>query len=271
MRNGLMILVVAVLLVAACGSDDGDEVELGSTGGDVEETSSDDTGGDAAGGDGTGEDGTGGDEPDEAMTGDSGSDWCEAVRSAAAEEDSPLDFDLLGLTPEELEARFTENVAVLEEWEAQAPPEIESQVTTMVDAFRTVVSLAEEAEWDLMTLGTDPAFIEAFDSAELEAAADDIDRYSRDVCGVDLAGAGAGAGAAGGTDPSVPSAGGDAASDFLETFGLPPNFLTEDQLACVTAELEAAFPQGIPEDLVLDAQTVELFNTVGAACGIGTP
>jgi hypothetical protein len=246
-------VMAVVLLASACGGDD--EAELGSVG-NGETTTTDQ---DQAAGDGD----------DEPVTGDAGSDWCDAIRDAADDEASPIDFDLLGLTPQEMEARLTENVAVLEDWEAKAPPEIDEQVNTMVDAFRTVVSRADEAEWDLATLATDPAFLGAFDAPELESAADDIDAYSRDVCGVDLGVAAVGTG--GVTTPSVPATEGGAATEFLETFGLPPNFLDDEQLACVTAELEATFPGGIPSELTLNAETIELFDTVGSACGIGTP
>lgn len=74
------------------------------------------------------------------------------------------------------------------------------------------------------------------------------------------------------TTASGPVGGGDeAVTEFLGAFGLPPNFLNDEQLACVTEQLEEAFPEGIPEDLTLNTETIELFDEVGAACGIGNP
>lgn len=262
MHRVLMTIVVLALAAAACGGDD--DGEIASTVDDAvaaEETTADDE----SAGDGSTDDGQG--DAAEPATGDPGSDWCDAVRSAEQGEASPLDFDILGLSPEELEARFTDNIAVLEEWEAKAPPEISDQVTTLVDAFRTVVSLAEDAEWDLLALGTDPAFLAAFDTAELEAAADDIDRYSADVCGVDLGVAATGATES--TMPTIPEpADGDAVAQFLAAFGLPPSFLTDEQTACLNRELEGAFPGGVPDEITISNETIELFDRLGATCGI---
>ena len=268
MRRLASVAVAMGLVLAACGSDDEGQLASTTDGGD-DAAAATDAGDSGDDGESAADDsGDGGD----AMTGDSGSDWCDAARAAAEGEDSGIEFNLLGLTPEELEARFDQNVAVVERWESTAPPEIASDVTTMADAFRTLVTLAEDAEWDLLALGTDPAFVEAFDDEELGAAADNIDAYSRDVCGVDLAMAGADSlGGASGV-PTIPDpVDGDIAAEFLQAFGLPPNFLDDDQLACVTAELEAEFPDGIPADLTLGPETIALFDEVGSACDIGTP
>ncbi len=258
MRRRLVAAAMALTLVAgACGSDD--EGELGSAGTDATDdaqTSTDD----ASDGDG--------DDDGEAMTGDSGSDWCDAVRSAADGDASPLDFDVFTLTPDEIVARFNENMAELERWQDQAPPEIETQVGTLVGAFQTLNDKVNEAGGDLLSLGSDPEFLATFDAPELTAAADDIDAYSRDVCGVDL-GVDLG-GDAGAPDVSVPPAGGgeDAATQLLEQFGLPLGFLDDDQIACINDELATAFPDGLPDDLLQSEDAFAVFDQVDAACGI---
>jgi hypothetical protein len=155
----------------------------------------------------------------------------------------------------------------MERWEDMAPPEISSQVTTVADAFRTLVGRAEEANWDLAVLANDPDFFAAFDSPELGAAADDIDAYASDVCGVDLeAPVSDGASA---PDASGSPAGDDLASQFLAEFGLPSGFLTPDQLECVNAELEVAFPDGMPADFTLNEEAMTVFSDIGDACTLG--
>ncbi|MEM9562972.1 MAG: hypothetical protein AAGA93_10160 [Actinomycetota bacterium] len=260
MRRRLVAVAMALTLVAgACGSDD--EGELGSAGAEVAtdgQTAADDSTDDAASSDGD----------DQAITGDSGSSWCDAVRSAAEDDTNPLDFDLFTLSPDEIVARFQENVAELERWQDQAPPEIDSQVGTLVDAFRTLSDKVDEADGDLLSLGNDPEFLATFDAPELEAAANDIDAYSRDVCGVDL-GADLG-GDAGAPDVSVPPVGGgeDAATQLFEQFGLPLNFLTEDQLACVNAEIAAVFPDGLPADLLQNEEAFAVLDAINTTCDI---
>lgn len=62
-----------------------------------------------------------------------------------------------------------------------------------------------------------------------------------------------------------------ALDEYLEAFGLPPNFLTDDQLDCLTGELDKAYPDGIPADLTITPETVEIFDQAGSACGVGNP
>ncbi len=241
--------------MAACGEGESQET-VGDTGGDSTEAAVEDTGNDEGGSDDTA-----------AISGDSNSDWCEAVRAAADETDSPLDFDLIGLSPEEVEARLKGNLDELERWEATAPPDIETQVGTLVNGFRTFVSLGDEAGWDLFALASDPDFETAVDSDELSRAADDVEAYNREVCGVDSDLDLTDGGTPGEIDPGDAD---DMATIFLEQFGLPANFLTDEQLACMNEELAAAFADGMPEDLTLTPDNIEIFDTVGAACGIGS-
>ncbi len=263
MNSKLWIVVVALVLVgAACGGDDTATDASDDTGSDDEAATPADDGADDGDADSSGA----------PVDGDADSDWCQAVRSAADGEDGGIDVNLLGLTAEELEAQFTENVAIVERWESTAPPEIQSDVTTMADAFRTLVSLAEAAEWDLMVMGTDPAFIEAFETDELGAAADRIDAYSRDVCGVDLGVAAVDSLAGDGQTPSVPSGSsaddGDLVARFLEPFGLPPSFLSDDEQACVNEQLRQEFPDGMPDNLTITAEMGEMFERVASACDL---
>ena len=256
-----IVFVALALVAAACG---GDENEADAqAGGDQLASTDADTGGAGQTDDGAAS--------GSSASGDPDSEWCRAVRSAADGEASPLDLDLLGLTPEELEARFTENVALIEEWEATAPPEIEADVTAMADAFRTLVSLADAAEWDLLVMGTDPAFLEAFDVGELGPAADRIDAYSRDVCGVDL-GVSDVDGLGGGTSstPSVPAVGadGDLADQVMGLFGLSADVLAPDQVDCLNEQLGQQYPDGIPADAVSNEAFFAAIDQISVTCDL---
>jgi hypothetical protein len=257
MAYSMRVLVAAValaLLAAACGS--GDEAEVGSA-----PVTSDDEGADGS------TETT--DDAGAAMTGDANSDWCQAMREVQESGDAnPMDFGFTGLDPASMEAYFTGNLAMMDDWRNAAPPEIDQQVETMYGLYSSFVDLAEAAEWNVAVMGSDPEFMELVSDPAVEQAANDIDAYSRDVCGVDLITIetpGASVPAAGGGDAS------GLAQEFLGQFGLPPNFLTDQQLECLNGELAEAFPDGLPEDLALTAETVEVFDTAGAACGIGTP
>lgn len=254
MRHLIVSIAAVALIAAACGSDGEDALE--SADGSASETSEET------------EDGATTD-ADDPVSGDTDSDWCVAARSAAESGESPLDLSLVDVDPAAIETRFTESLAVIEEWEDRAPPEIDGQVTTVAESFRALVAMADAADWDLMAIGTDPTFLATFDAPDLEAAANDIDRYTTDVCGIDL-GVGLDAGPV--ADPSVPGPGdGDLATEFLGKFGLPADFLTDEQLVCVTGELERAYPDGIPGELIIDEETGALFTTAAETCGFAAP
>lgn len=268
MTTKIAALLLAIgLVAAACGGDDEPELASADTS-DTDASAADDAGDgspDDGAADETAAEATDDNDDEPAMSGDSGSAWCDAIRS---EPDSGPDFNLLGLSPDQIEVTFTSNVAAIERWEDMAPPEISNQVTTLADAFRSLVGQAEEANWDLAVLANDPDFFATFDAPEIGAAADDIDAYARDVCGVDLEAAiddGASA-----PDASTAPAGDDLASQFLAEFGLPPGFLTPDQLECVNAELEVAFPDGVPADFTINnEEALTTFSDIGDACTLG--
>ena len=257
MRVPIRILVVALatLLAVACGGDDDGDV-LASSDASTDAESAPAT-----------EDTTGDD--NEAMTGDGDSEWCERIREVQdSDEPSPLNFSFTGLDPATLETQFTDNLEVVEEWADTAPPEIDDQVATMLETYTSFVELASDAEWNLIALGSDPEFLAIAEDPAIQQAANDIDAYSRDVCGIDF-------GVPAQTVPApAPGTDDDAAGmvdEFLSQFGLPAGFLNDEQLACMEGELSKAFPDGLPEDLTLTADNLELFDTAGSACGIGTP
>lgn len=192
----------------------------------------------------------------EPVSGDSGSEWCDGIRSG---EDSGIGVDLFGATPEEIEAQFRQNVEAVERWESVAPPEIEDDVNLFADAFRTFVRLGEEADWDILAMAENPEFETAFDDPALDAASDRIDAYSRDVCGVDL-GLGFDDGGAGDAPPPPSGPPADQAEALLGLFGLPADFLTEETRACLNEGIAEAFPDGVPE--VIDAESAAAFDAL---------
>jgi hypothetical protein len=261
--------VLAVLAVGCGGDDEGEVTSAAVTDDESAETTSDATTGDDSAGDATtgdadddGTDDAGGD--DQAMTGDGGSEWCQRIREAQESgEDNPLDLGLTNLDPASVEEFFTENLALMDEWRDAAPPEIDDQVETMYGAYQTFVERAEEAEWNLLVLGADPELLEIIEDPAIEQAADDIDAYSRDVCGVDFA-----AGAA--ATPTAPT-GGDVdatlAAGVLEALGLPTDGLSADQAVCMSDELAAAFPDGPPSGPGFSTDQSAALGVAMAVCG----
>lgn len=268
MRASIRLLVAALALsvaAVACGDDDGGDVlasSQASTDGDTA-TSDAAAADDAVADDSMADDST---ESSVAMSGDSDSEWCRRIREIRdSDEPSPLDLSFTGFDPATLEAQFTTNLGVMQEWADGAPPEIDDQVDTMLQAYTTFVDLASEAEWNMVALGTDPEFIETFDDPAIEQAANDIDAYSRDVCGVDFAEI---------QDVPSTSTGGGEADDLvtavLDAMDLPTEMLTTEQAACMSEQLTPAFSDGVPSGP--DGLSTDQSAAIGVAmavCGFG--
>lgn len=120
------------------------------------------------------------------FTGDPDSPWCSEMRIAGAES-NPLSMDIFGLTPAEMEAQFRETATVFAQMEALAPDDIRQDVDEAADVFETFVLLGAEAGWDLDAMLADPGFMAAFDLLGLESAVSQIERYTLEVCGIELA------------------------------------------------------------------------------------
>jgi len=197
------------------------------------------------------------------VSGDSDSSYCDRIRETTEGDQTGLDFNPLGKTPQEIQALFERNLEVFEDWEDQAPDEIKDDASVLVEAFRTIVERGNELEWNLQALVDDPVF-NAFDTAEVTAAADNLDAYTRDVCGVDFSTLG---------DPgSSPGPGSDepqdAVSILLGTFGIPAGFFSEDDIECLREGLGSEFEAKITPDYVLTPQDAELLAAAIEACDI---
>jgi hypothetical protein len=195
----------------------------------------------------------------EPVSGDSDSEYCERVRS---EEDSPLDISFFGLTPEELQVQFERNLEIFAEWPAIAPEEIKDDAEVVFDFYEQFVERGNEMGWSLEAMADDEAFNALFDSPELDAATTNLDNYTRDVCGVDFTE----------QSPTPPTAGSDdPLGELLLELGIPipTSLLSEENLGCLTTELQPLLEAGIDEGYVPTAEDLELLSDAIDTCGIG--
>lgn len=263
----LVLMLLLALVAAACGSDDSDSDDAGA---DV--STDDGSDGDGAGdadqadvqSDGGDSDDGGSDEP---MSGDGGSDWCTSVRNAAENpDDSPLSFDFMGLSADQLEDQFKQNLNVLEQWASRAPSEIDGDVDTIVGAYRTFIDLGDAADWDFMSMANDPAFEEAFDDDALDTASTRVDQYTRDVCGVDLGVVGAAADTP--TAPEIP-ADADLVTQIFGIMGIPAGMIPDDIASCMNDSLEASgvFEDGFTTADLANEEVLDAIDDAADACG----
>lgn len=200
----------------------------------------------------------------ESVSGDSGSTYCERVREAEASNETPLDFSFFGRSAEELEAQFSANLAVFEQWRDIAPSEIKDDANLVFDFYRTFVDRGNELNWDLEAMADDEVFNAGFDDAALDAAAVNIENYTRDVCGVDFNST---------SDPGLglPPGGGDDDDPItaaLNAFQLPADLFSAEDIQCLRDELGAEFEAKIDADWVPSTDDIALILAAVDACGI---
>ena len=198
------------------------------------------------------------------VSGDSDSTYCRRVREADESDESPLDFDFFGKTPEELEAQFAANLEVFADWVSIAPGEIEDSAQIVYDAYETFVDRGNELNWDLEAMADDEVFNTGFDSPELDAATAVLDAYSRDVCGVDFT---TSADPGGPATPPTSDDETDAVTILLGQFGLPAEFLPVEVIECMREELGPEFEAKITPDYILTSEDAALLTEVVSTCG----
>ncbi len=231
-RFRLIAVVLGLVLVAsACGGGDSSS--------DTSTTATPTT---AGGGGGDAADTTTTTEA-EPVAGDSGSTYCDLIRALEDEDaESPISFNFLGMTPEQLEAQFETIIAVYEEWADIAPTEIEEDVNILFSAFRALFERAKALNWNLLALADDPEFIGTFEDPAFETAANNIDAYTRDVCGVEFTTT-ADPGSAG--PPATTDPGDDPIAIALNAFQLPAGLFSEDDIECLREEVGPEFEASI--------------------------
>lgn len=179
MRRWAAAAVVATLVVATgCGGGDSD--------GSADTAASATSGTDAGNSSDTSEGGTG----DGGTGSGTGGSYCDTVSrtmgdfTAVESADQESMFD-----PSSFEAMFGGVLEALDAMEAVAPDEIADDFAVLSTNYRSVIEVFEAADWDIMSLMSDPeanAALEVLDSAEVTAAADNIEAYTLEACGIDL-------------------------------------------------------------------------------------
>ena len=257
----VLALVLALALVAtACG------------GGDSEDTTTTTAAPSGAGGDGGDDTTTTTAAPtttttEVSVSGDSDSEWCRELRRVSEETGGPGDIDFLTATPEELGRAFETVLDAFSEAADSAPPEIADDVDIMVDAYAAFVEKGQQADWNLLTLANDPEFAATFDDPAIEMAADRMDAYGREVCGVDfstLADTGAAPPGPGGGDAGTD----DPVSIVLGTIGIPRALFTDEQIECVTDALGEEFVASVTPDWVPTPEAIQALLAAVDACEI---
>jgi hypothetical protein len=256
----LTLVVVLALVAAACGGDDGGSDDATTTtassaGSDGEENATTTTAAPAT------------TTTEAVVSGDSDSAWCRGLREASEETAGPGALDIMTATPEELGQAFEAVRDTFAEAADSAPPEIAGDVDVLLAFFETFVDKGNAAEWNLLALASDPEFAATFEDPSFEQAANRVDAYSREVCGVDFS-----TFADAGTAPPAPG-GGDADEDdpvsiVLGTLGIPRALFTDEQIECVTEELGEEFVASVTPDWVPTPEAVEALAAAVDACDL---
>lgn len=262
--NSVLALVVALVLVAAaCGGDDGGSDDTTTT-----TTAAAASGGGSDGGDDTTTTTVAAatTTTEVSVSGDSDSTWCRGLRQASEETAGPGAIDFLTATPEELGEAFEAVRNAFAEAADSAPSEIADDVDVLLTFFELFVEKGNAADWNFLALANDPDFASTFEDPTFAQAAERVDAYSRDVCGVDFS-----TFADAGSAPAPPGGGTDAddpVSIVLGTIGIPRALFTDEQIACVTEELGEEFVASVTPDWVATAEALEALIVAVEACEI---
>lgn len=170
----LAIVAALVTIAASCDEEAAEETsaEVSAETGDGEASESVDAGGDDAG------------TEEQAAAG--GEEFC----AAAAEVDSALDsFDLVSLTPEDLESTMTDTLTKMQNAAELAPDDIRPAIETSEEGFSLMNTALAEANYNLLDF--DLAVLDQLDAdPKYNDAADELSVYLFEQCGL-------------GTDPAL--------------------------------------------------------------------
>ena len=134
----------------------------------------------------------------------------------------------------------------------------------MFNFYRTFVERGNELMWDLQAMADDEVFNAGVDDPALDAATVNLDNHSRDVCGVDLNST---------SDPG-PGTGNEndgTLASLLTTLGIPIplDFLSEDDLECITTALEPLLTADIGPGYVPTDADLQVLADALEDCEIG--
>jgi hypothetical protein len=107
-----------------------------------------------------------------------GEGWCELARTIDDASDE-LNF---ASGPDEIEESLTGLLELLDQARSRAPGEIRDSVTITADAFGELAGALDDVTYDFSNL--DVQTLTLFDSPELSAADDVIEKYNADQCGI---------------------------------------------------------------------------------------
>ncbi|MEM7275999.1 MAG: hypothetical protein AAF547_23190 [Actinomycetota bacterium] len=187
--------------------------------------------------------------------------WCAGAAALAASESNPLTMDVFGMSPADMEAQFTGNLAAIEALTGASPAEIADDAAYIDQVFTNFVRFGEDAGWDLTLLLSDPAFLGAFDLRRLESAINELDRFTSSTCGVDLNLVQA-------DEVLADQSDGPMAEAAVRLLQLPADLITAEQLDCLDTELGALLPGVSPEELALDAASATAIEEAFRRCGV---
>lgn len=149
-RFALLIAVLAIGLMVACG---GDNESNGVNGSDDSEANETTTGGSAS---------------------EAGGDFCDGGSSAEVFE--KLDFDS-SLNPSDLATQLSGADGLLNAWIETAPPEIRDDVAIMAEGFRTMIEVIEEYDYDIAASEDDPRVDAITEDERFPAARDRVSEF----------------------------------------------------------------------------------------------
>lgn len=159
--RAVAVVAGATVLLAACGSDDGDDAAMLEDAAVAEDVPLD-----------TGE--------PPVFDGDPHSEFCQRSRESA--ERPVLDPFAPGLEPREVELRFRALAQRFGEFADVAPEPLADDLTLLDERFGELSEMLEGAGYDFGRLAEEGADISAFDDPEFAAVAERLAAYQEQVC-----------------------------------------------------------------------------------------
>ena len=150
---------LGLLLLAACGGDEGSEDGVPTEAATSEVTAST--------------------EPPE-FDGDPDSEFCRRSRQAA--EEPVLDPFEAGLAPRDVELRFRALAQRFEGFAEIAPAALTDDLTLLDETFQDLAVVLEDADYDFARVAEDGADVSVFDDPALAVVADRLAAYQEQVC-----------------------------------------------------------------------------------------
>lgn len=183
MKKLLVLLMALALFAGACGDDDdgSSPFQAAQDAADDDGSNDDGSGDDGSNDDGSNDDGSGDDGP---MSGDADSEWCRLARDVEAESILGAgNDDVFTSGPDAIEEALQTTLDFADDAEDLAPDEIADDVETIFDGLRRFDEVLAEADYNFLQVDT--ADLEVLNDPAFSEAGERIQRYNRDVCGIE--------------------------------------------------------------------------------------